>query len=161
MLTQILTKKIRPLAQLERIYNSLPDDFGSTCKRCGRCCIDVPLTYLEFLYIQNNVSYTALKNALRQRPSHRKDNAPPCPFLILKTITECGIYLFRPFVCRTVGRFNVQPLGEVCSTCLEPEYLRLSQEIRTLNEKLQAPPNLTGYKKLSRFIKWSLYEFCS
>jgi len=141
------------LAQLEKIYTLIPDDFGSTCKRCGRCCIDAPLMYLEFLYIQNNISDTILKTALEQRPSHRKDNAPPCPFLTLNTIAECKIYPFRPFVCRTVGKFNVPNIGEVCSAILEPEYLKISKEIKTLNEKLQLPPNLMGYKKLSKWFK--------
>jgi len=144
---------MRLLTQLERIYTSLPDDFGSTCKRCGRCCVDVPLTYLEFLYIRDSLSYSDLKNALRQRTSHRKDKAPSCPFLIPNSVAECGIYSVRPFVCRMVGRFNVQPLGEVCSTCLESEYLSLSKELKALNGELQLPSNLIGYKKLSDWFK--------
>ncbi len=141
------------ITQLENIYTLIPDDFGSTCKRCGRCCVDAPLTYLEFLYIRNNISDGLLKTASKQRPSHRKDNAPSCPFLMLNTIAGCRIYPFRPLVCRTVGRFNVPNIGEVCSACLEPEYLKFSKGVRTLNEKLQLPPNLTGYKKLSEWYK--------
>jgi len=141
------------LAELEEIYKLIPDDFGSTCKRCGQCCVAPPLTYLEFLYIRENVSDRLLKEALKERSSHRKDNAPPCPFLVLNTLSECGIYPFRPLVCRKVGRFDVPNIGEVCSVCLEPKYLNLSEKIKSLNEKLQLPPNLMGYKKLSKWIK--------
>lgn len=86
---------------LERIYSYL-DGFGkyvatfATCQKgCNYCChYDVQITSFEAEYIY-------LKTGIPHNPDtpHTFNNEKPCPFLA--SDGQCGIYQFRPMVCRT------------------------------------------------------------
>lgn len=88
-------------ASMKKIH-AFMDDFNqfvatfTTCARgCNHCCrIDVHISTLEAEYIAVNTG-AAYRNAGRPSFNHTS----PCPFL--KASGECGIYAFRPMVCRT------------------------------------------------------------
>lgn len=88
------------LTKLEKLYRYL-DDFSNyisehaTCQKgCSHCCsYDVQITTFEAEYI-----YSRTGVPHNSESAFSINNDRPCPFLAPKG--HCGIYAYRPIVCR-------------------------------------------------------------
>jgi Fe-S-cluster containining protein len=94
--------------------------FASCSKGCSHCCsMDVQLTTLEAEYIQVHTG-VPLRAAGRLTTGHRS----PCPFLT--DAGACGIYRFRPLVCRIFHALgdpeNCRPGREQIQYGAPPQY---------------------------------------
>lgn len=88
------------IQKLERVYDYL-NNFSlfvrtfTTCARgCHYCCYyDIQITTFEaeYIYLKTGIPHS-------NNTPFTKNNSGPCPFL--RESGECGIYNYRPMVCR-------------------------------------------------------------
>lgn len=81
------------------------------CKKCGECCIDIPLTEKEiamFKYILNILKRENIDDRIIEYNRHglKYKLVGKCPFLMKNNL--CEIYEFRPYVC------SVFPIADNC-----------------------------------------------
>ena len=97
--------------QIENHKRGVTSTHFFKCKRCGKCCIDVPLSVKE-LNMFKYILKISNRESIDDRVEKYERNGMPyklrgtCPFL--KDDKSCEIYSFKPYIC------NVFPTTSNC-----------------------------------------------
>lgn len=163
-------------ASMQRIYSKMDDGVGKCAPECHRCCNDMAVTYMEFLYLASGFSEDELR-AIASKPKTVIVDADTkteggltvfqrqlalgsnpnlgkvvyyCPVFDLDS-KKCAAYDERPWQCRVFQRYD----DGRCMTVIRNDIVTRNAYVHDVIEVANnafASPELQGQKNIRTWL---------